>query len=215
MSQSIPKVTAKRLPVYYRYLDRLSSLGVRKISSAEISRSLDIDPATIRRDLSYLGALGKKGYGYDVEHLLQFLREFLKQNETTHVALVGVGNLGTALIKYNFLKNNALIVAAFEIDPAKIGKHINEIPIYSTDRLREVIEREKALVAVLAVPAAEAQSVANELVKSGIRGILNFTPTRLNVPEYVVVHHIDLSIELQSLIYFMKKTESVVVDEDE
>src|SRR5699024_11969047 len=114
MGQSIPKVTARRLPVYYRYLDRLSSLGVHKISSAEISRALNIDPATIRRDLSYLGALGKKGYGYDVEYLIQFLREFLKQNETTHVALVGVGNLGTALIKYDFLKNNALFVAAFE-----------------------------------------------------------------------------------------------------
>lgn len=215
MSRSIPKVTANRLPIYYRYLDRLASLGARKVSSAEISRALNIDPATIRRDLSYLGALGKKGYGYDVEYLIQFLREYLKQDETTHVVLVGVGNLGTAFIRYDFLKNNALIVAAFEIDPSKIGKKLNGIPIYSADRMREVIQREKAQVAVLAVPATEAQGVTDKLVQSGIRGILNFTPTRLTVPEYVVTRDIDLSVELQSLIYFMKKNEPVVVNKDE
>lgn len=215
VGQQIPKVTARRLPVYYRYLDRLSSLGIRRISSAEISRSLNIDPATIRRDLSYLGALGKKGYGYDVRYLIQFLREFLKQDEMTHVVLVGVGNLGTALIQYDFLKNNALIVAAFETDPAKIGNKINDIPIYSSDRMEDIIKQEDVLVAVLAVPVHAAQGITDQLVKSGIKGILNFTPTRLQVPEGVVVHHIDLSIELQSLIYFLKNTNSVVVEEDE
>ncbi|RKD22592.1 redox-sensing transcriptional repressor Rex [Ammoniphilus oxalaticus] len=215
VGQQIPKVTARRLPVYYRYLDRLASLGVRRISSAEISRSLNIDPATIRRDLSYLGALGKKGYGYDVQYLIQFLREFLKQDEMTHVVLIGVGNLGTALIQYDFLKNNALIVAAFETDPTKIGQEINGVPIYSLDRMEGIIKKEDVLVAVLAVPVHAAQGVTNQLVRSGIKGVLNFTPTRLQVPEEVVIHHIDLSIELQSLIYFMKNTNAGIVDEDE
>lgn len=215
MDQMIPKVTAKRLPIYYRYLDRLSSLGIRRVSSAELSRSLNIDPATIRRDLSYLGALGRKGYGYDVEYLIQFLREFLKQDETTHVVLVGVGNLGTALLQYDFLKNNAMIVAAFDSDPKKINQTINDIPIHSLDRLEQVVREEDALVAILTVPVSAAQEVTNRIVQSGIKGILNFTPTRLQVPDEVKIHYIDLSVELQSLIYFLKKNEPVVMSEDE
>lgn len=215
MDQVIPKVTAKRLPVYFRYLDRLSSLGIRRVSSAELSRSLNIDPATIRRDLSYLGALGRKGYGYDVDYLIQFLREFLKQDQTTYVILVGVGNLGTALLQYDFLKNNAMIVAAFDSDPNKIGQHINDTPIYGLGKLEEIIREEEALVSILTVPVQAAQEVTDQLVKAGIKGILNFTPTRLQVPEEIKIHHIDLSIELQALIYFLKKTEPVVGSVDD
>jgi redox-sensing transcriptional repressor len=215
MDQVIPKVTAKRLPIYFRYLDRLSSLGIRRVSSAELSRSLNIDPATIRRDLSYLGALGRKGYGYDVEYLIQFLREFLKQDETTNVILVGVGNLGTALLQYDFLKNNAMIVAAFDSDPSKIGQKINGIPIHGMDSFDQVVKEEEVLVAILTVPVHAAQDVTDQLVKAGIKGILNFTPTRLQVPDEIKIHYIDLSVELQSLVYFLKKNEPVVVEEDE
>ncbi|MEW9670318.1 redox-sensing transcriptional repressor Rex [Ammoniphilus sp. 3BR4] len=215
MEHAIPKVTAKRLPIYFRYLDRLSSLGIRRVSSAELSRSLNIDPATIRRDLSYLGALGRKGYGYDVEYLIQFLREFLKQDETTHVILVGVGNLGTALLQYDFLKNNAMIVAAFDNDPSKVGQKINGIPIYPLNNFDRIVREEHALVAILTVPVQAAQEVTDQLVKSGIKGILNFTPTRLQVPDDIKIHYIDLSVELQSLVYFLKKNEPVVVEEDE
>ncbi|RXT05188.1 redox-sensing transcriptional repressor Rex [Ammoniphilus sp. CFH 90114] len=215
MEQAIPKVTAKRLPIYFRYLHGLSSLGITRVSSAELSRSLNIDPATIRRDLSYLGALGRKGYGYDVEYLIQFLREFLKQDETTHVILVGVGNLGTALLQYDFLKNNAMIVAAFDNDPSKVGQKINGIPIYPLNDFVSVVEEEDALVAILTVPVHAAQDVTDQLVKSGIKGILNFTPTRLQVPEDIKIHYIDLSVELQSLVYFLKKNEPVVVEENE
>lgn len=215
MEHAIPKVTAKRLPIYFRYLDRLSSLGIRRVSSAELSRSLNIDPATIRRDLSYLGALGRKGYGYDVEYLIQFLREFLKQDETTHVILVGVGNLGTALLQYDFLKNNAMIVAAFDNDPKKVGQKINGIPIYPLNTFDKIVQKEDALVAILTVPVQAAQEVTDQLVKAGIKGILNFTPTRLQVPDDIKIHYIDLSVELQSLVYFLKKNEPVVVEEDE
>lgn len=215
MDQVIPKVTAKRLPVYFRYLDKLSSLGIRRVSSAELSRSLNIDPATIRRDLSYLGALGRKGYGYDVDYLIQFLREFLKQDQTTYVILVGVGNLGTALLQYDFLKNNAMIVAAFDSDPKKIGQNINDTPIYDLGKLEEIIREEDVLVSILTVPVQAAQEVTDQLVKAGIKGILNFTPTRLQVPDEIKVHHIDLSVELQALIYFLKKTEPVVGSVDD
>ena len=210
MDVEIPRATAKRLPIYYRYLDRLSSLGISRVSSAELSQSLKIDPATIRKDLSYLGALGRKGYGYDVGYLMQFLKDFLKQDETTHVILVGVGNLGKALLQYNFMKNNAMIVAAFDNDPDKIGQKLNNIPIYNLKDLNDVVDKQNVLVAILTVPVQSAQEVTDKLVGSGIKGILNFTPTRLQVPEEIKIHHIDLSVELQSLVYFLKTNESVV-----
>jgi redox-sensing transcriptional repressor len=210
MDMEIPKATARRLPIYYRYLDRLSSLGISRVSSAELSQSLKIDPATIRKDLSYLGALGRKGYGYDVGYLMQFLKDFLKQDETTNVILVGVGNLGKALLQYNFLKNNAMIVAAFDNDSDKIGQKLNDIPIYHLQDLNDVVDKQDVLVAILTVPVQSAQEVTDKLVRSGIKGILNFTPTRLQVPEEIKIHHIDLSVELQSLVYFLKTNESVV-----
>jgi redox-sensing transcriptional repressor len=210
----IPKVTAKRLPIYHRYLERLASLGIRRVSSAELSRSLNIDPATIRRDLSYLGALGRKGYGYDVDYLIQFLKQFLKQDVTTHVVLVGVGNLGTALLQYDFLKNNAMIVAAFDSDHRKVGREVNSIPIYPLDQLEEIVDEEEPLVAILTVPVQAAQEVTDRLISVGIKGILNFTPTRLKVPDDVKIHYIDLSVELQSLIYFLKKNEPVVMEQE-
>ncbi|SEN40066.1 redox-sensing transcriptional repressor Rex [Lihuaxuella thermophila] len=201
----IPQVTAKRLPLYYRYLEKLHAIGKQRVSSADLSDALQIDPATIRRDFSYLGELGKKGYGYNVTYLLQFLRDFLKQDEVTNVVLVGVGNLGTALLRYNFYRShNTKIVAGFDQDPAKIGTDVDGIPVYSLDRLQEVIQLHHVEVAILTVPVNAAQSTADFLVKAGIRGILNFTPARLIAPAHVRIHNIDLTIELQTLIYFLK-----------
>ncbi|MBA4495579.1 redox-sensing transcriptional repressor Rex [Paenactinomyces guangxiensis] len=203
--QKIPQVTAKRLPLYYRYLEKLHAIGKQRVSSADLSDALQIDPATIRRDFSYLGELGKKGYGYNVTYLLQFLRDFLKQDEVTNVVLVGVGNLGTALLRYNFYRShNTKIVAGFDQDPAKIGTDIDGIPVYSMDRLQEVIQLHNVEVAILTVPVNVAQSTAQFLVEAGIRGILNFTPARLTAPPQVRIHNIDLTIELQTLIYFLK-----------
>ncbi len=201
----LPPVTAKRLPLYYRYLEKLHSLGKQRVSSAQLSKELHIDPATIRRDFSYLGELGKKGYGYSVNYLLQFLRDFLKQDVITNVILVGVGNLGLALLHYNFYKSrNTKIVAAFDIDPNKIGKEIDGIDVFDLKRLKEVIDLHRAEVAILTVPVTAAQQVTDELVKAGIHGILNFTPSRLSVPKGIRIHHIDLTTELQTLIYFLK-----------
>lgn len=204
--QKIPQVTAKRLPLYYRYLEKLHAIGKQRVSSAQLSEALQIDPATIRRDFSYLGELGKKGYGYNVNYLLQFLRDFLKQDEVTNVVLVGVGNLGTALLRYNFYRShNTKIVAGFDIDPNKIGKDIDGIPIFSINRFAEVKELHNVEVAILTVPANVAQQITDRIVAAGIRGILNFTPARLTAPPSVRIHHIDLTTELQTLIYFLKK----------
>lgn len=200
----IPQATAKRLPLYYRFLENLQASGKQRVSSSELSEAVKVDSATIRRDFSYFGALGKKGYGYNVNYLLTFFRKTLDQDEVTNVTLIGVGNLGTAFLHYNFSKNNSTkIDMAFDVDVNKVGSEIGNVPIYHLDDLEQTINPE-VTVAILTVPASVAQKVADRLVACGIKGILNFTPARLSVPNNVRVHHIDLSVELQSLIYFLK-----------
>ncbi|MFB4168658.1 redox-sensing transcriptional repressor Rex [Virgibacillus sp. JSM 102003] len=199
----IPQATAKRLPLYYRFLNNLNHQGKKRVSSKELSEAVKVDSATIRRDFSYFGALGKKGYGYNVEYLLGFFRKTLDQDEVTEVALIGVGNLGTAFLHYNFMKNNnTKIVKAFDTNAEKIGTDIGGVPIYHIEDLEENMKG--VSVAILTVPANEAQTITNRLVDHGVSGILNFTPARITVPEKIRVHHIDLAVELQSLVYFLK-----------
>ncbi|SER94721.1 redox-sensing transcriptional repressor Rex [Salisediminibacterium halotolerans] len=200
----IPQATAKRLPLYYRFLEGLQASGKHRVSSTELSEAVKVDSATIRRDFSYFGALGKKGYGYNVNYLLSFFRKTLDQDELTKVALVGVGNLGTAFLNYNFSKNNSTrIEMAFDVDETKVNQEISDVPIYHLDDFTEKIPADIEVV-ILTVPSQAAQGIADQLVEAGIKGILNFTPARLTVPDDVRVHHIDLSVELQSLIYFLK-----------
>ncbi|HLR80991.1 MAG TPA: redox-sensing transcriptional repressor Rex [Bacillota bacterium] len=199
----IPQATAKRLPLYYRFLNNLQHQGKKRVSSKELSEAVKVDSATIRRDFSYFGALGKKGYGYNVEYLLNFFRKTLDQDELTEVVLIGVGNLGTAFLNYNFLKNNnTKIMMAFDRDRKKAGTKIGGVPIYHIDDLEEKIG--DIQVAILTIPASEADRMTKRLVKQGITGILNFTPARITVPNHVRVHHIDLAVELQALVYFLK-----------
>ncbi|AAU22207.1 redox-sensing transcriptional repressor Rex [Bacillus licheniformis] len=201
----IPQATAKRLPLYYRFLKNLHASGKQRVSSAELSDAVKVDSATIRRDFSYFGALGKKGYGYNVNYLLSFFRKTLDQDETTNVTLIGVGNLGTAFLHYNFIKNNNTKIAmAFDINEEKIGTEVGGVPVYDLNKLEEHMTDDDIPVAILTVPAQAAQSITDRLVALGIKGILNFTPARLNVPEHIRIHHIDLAVELQSLVYFLK-----------
>ncbi|MBG9443048.1 redox-sensing transcriptional repressor Rex [Cytobacillus firmus] len=201
----IPQATAKRLPLYYRFLKNLHSSGKQRVSSAELSEAVKVDSATIRRDFSYFGALGKKGYGYNVNYLLGFFRKTLDQDELTKVALVGVGNLGTAFLNYNFLKNNnTKIEVAFDVDKSKVGTKIGDVPVHHMDDLEEVIVKNNIQVAILTVPAPPAQAITDRMVNAKIKGILNFTPARLTVPSSIRIHHIDLAVELQSLVYFLK-----------
>ena len=204
----IPQATTKRLPLYYRFLQNFANEGKQRISSSELSEAMKIDSATIRRDFSYFGALGKKGYGYDVADLLAFFRETLDQNEATNVALIGVGNLGNAFLKYNFQKNhNTKIVVAFDSKAPHEGIEINEIPVYHPDCLEEMYEKYGAEMAILTVSTKSAQAMADRLSKMNAKGILNFTPNRLTVPESMKVMNIDLSVELQALIYLIRNSE--------
>ncbi|MFJ8237877.1 redox-sensing transcriptional repressor Rex [Ureibacillus sp. NPDC094379] len=204
----IPQATAKRLPLYYRFLQNFANEGKKRVSSQELSEAMKIDSATIRRDFSYFGALGKKGYGYDVNYLLEFFRRTLNQDEATNVALIGVGNLGNALLKYNFHKNqNTKIVVAFDTKAPDEGTTINDIPVFRPERLEEKFKEYQAELAILTVSARSAQDVTDRLVLMGAKGILNFTPVRLSVPDSMKLMNIDLSLELQALIYLIRNNQ--------
>lgn len=202
----IPKATAKRLALYYRYLRTLHDKGIDKTNSKELSEALQVDSATIRRDFSYFGELGKRGYGYDVENLVNFFAKTLNDDQLTKVALVGVGNLGSALLKYKFHQNNNLrISVAFDSDKNLVGKKIGDIEIFPMNKIKEILEKEKLEIVILAVPSEVAQELAEELIEIGVKGFLNFTPHRIITPNDVVVQSVDLTNELQTLIYFLKK----------
>ena len=204
MRREIPKATVNRLPIYHRYLRFLQNAGKKRISSTELSDAVKVDSATIRRDFSYFGALGKRGYGYDVDYLLDFFTKTLNQDRLTSVALIGVGNLGNALLHYNFRKNNNVrIGAAFEVDPKLIGTIQSGVPVYSIDELEEQLEAQGIEIALLTVPQEEAPIAVERLVAAGIKGIRNFTPLRFDVPSHVRMQHVDLTNELQTLIYFI------------
>lgn len=200
----VPRATAKRLAIYHRYLRFLHDAGKRRISSTELSEAVKVDSATIRRDFSYFGALGKRGYGYDVEYLLQFFSQTLNQDRLTNVALIGVGKLGQALLNYNFHQsNNVRISAAFDVNKDIVGTIQTGVPVYSMDEMVEQLKVQQIQVAILTVPQDVAQETADRLVEANVRGILNFTPIRLDVPEAVRVQNVDLTNELQTLIYFL------------
>lgn len=202
--QVIPKATAKRLPLYYRYLKVLSDGGTTKVSSTELSDAIKVDSATIRRDFSYFGELGKRGYGYDVKSLLSFFSKTLSEDRLTNVALIGVGNLGNALLKYGFHHNNNIrISAAFDVREELVGRIVDGIPVYPMAEMAEQIKQQQIEIAIMAIPADSAQETADMLIKSGIKGIMNFTPVRLHTPNDVQVQSVDLTNELQTLIYFL------------
>ncbi|WP_413496765.1 redox-sensing transcriptional repressor Rex [Carnobacterium maltaromaticum] len=203
-TQKIPKATAKRLPIYYRYLRFLNDAGKNRVSSTELSDAVKVDSATIRRDFSYFGALGKRGYGYDVEDLLNFFSKTLNQDRLTNVALIGVGNLGHALLNYNFHQsNNTRISAAFDIDEKLVGTIASGVPVYPMSEMVEQLKLQQIEVVILTVPAPVAQETVNQLVDANVKGIMNFTPLRISVPDDIRVQNVDLTNELQTLIYFL------------
>ena len=204
-TNKIPRATLKRLPLYYRFVNSLKAKGVSRVNSKEISEGLNIDSATTRRDFSYFGELGKKGYGYNIESLLEFFKSELSDSDIIKIGLVGVGHLGKALISYNFsIHDDMTITEAFDIDEKLIGQQFGEVTIKSMDEMKQVIQDQGIEVIIIATPVKVAQSVTDQLVDAGVKGILNFTASPVHVPNDVQVHQIDLGVELQSLIFFMK-----------
>ena len=213
--QVIPKATARRLPLYYRYLRMLHDTGKNKVSSTELSEAVQVDSATIRRDFSYFGELGKRGYGYDVENLMNFFAKTLNEDELTNVALIGVGNLGSALLKYKFHHSNSIRVScAFDVNEDIVGRIVDGIPVYPMEDMMEQIRVQQIEVAILTIPARKAQEVVNKLAEAGVKGILNFTAARLVAPSEVLIQNVDLTNELQTLIYFLHH-DNELIDEEE
>ena len=214
-NRKIPRATAKRLPVYYRYLNVLLNANKHRVSSTELSEAVQVDSATIRRDFSYFGELGKRGYGYDVEKLLNFFKGILKQDKLTSVALVGVGSLWSALMNYNFHQStNLRISAAFDPKESLANTVKSGIPVYPVEDMKKQIKEQQIDAVILTVPGSESQAVTDQLVEAGVHGILNFTPVRLSVPKDVQVQNIDLTNELQTLIYFIESNKVTTDDED-
>lgn len=199
----LSKATTKRLSLYLRCLKGLEKNGVTRIKSSELSKMTQVGSATIRRDFSHFGELGRSGYGYDVNDLIKVFSDMLETKEEKRIALIGCGNLGQALLNNNFRRNENLnIVCAFDNDPEKVSKELCGYLIHSIDEMDEVLAEEKITVAISTVPSQNAQAAIDQVVANGVTAILNFAPDPLKVPDNVHVHYIDLTSELQTLIYF-------------
>ncbi|KPV55352.1 MULTISPECIES: redox-sensing transcriptional repressor Rex [Paenibacillus] len=203
-TMKISEAVVRRLPVYLRFLNELSKKNVQTVSSQDLGQKLDLNPAQIRKDLAYFGEFGKKGIGYDVDYLIEKIRQILKLDKIIPVALVGAGNLGRALCNYNaYLKDNMKIVAVFDSHESKIGDTINNLKVKPTSEMKATIQELKVRIGIITVPAAEAQQVANQFVDAGVEAILNFAPMIIKVPAEMRVHHADFTTELQSLAYYL------------
>lgn len=200
----IPRKAIYRLSVYLRCLLRLKQNNIQTVSSEALARAARVKPTQLRKDLAYFGQFGTRGLGYDVEQLSKMISDLLRTTSLQPVILVGVGNLGLALLSYRgFEQEGFEIVAAFDVDLRKRNKQVAQ-QIYPLEKLPEIIRQREAKMAILTVPASAAQEVANTLVQCGITGILNFSPIVLHVPDDVIVNDVNLAIELENLSYFIQ-----------
>lgn len=200
----ISEAVIRRLPVYLRYLQKLLEMDVKTVSSHEVGESLDMNPAQIRKDLAYFGEFGRKGIGYDVEYLIEKIKQILKLDRPMNVALVGAGHLGIALSNYNRYTNEKLkIVAVFDNDPTKVGTEVGFMVVSPMSDLKNKVANLDISMGIIAVPANYAQQVADQMIEAGIKGILNFAPVSLKVPSYVPLRNADFTSELQSLAYYV------------
>jgi len=202
----IPRKTIYRLSIYLRCLARLRENGIGTVSSEALAKAAGVKPTQLRKDLAYFGTFGTRGLGYEVAELSQKISEELGTSRLQPVILIGVGHLGLALLSYRgFEREGFEIVAAFDAEPRrKRDKEIKQ-PIYGMDELSGFVKRQNIKMAILTVPAAVAQEVANHLIGAGITGILNFSPIVLSVPEEVMVNNVNLAIELENLSYFTQE----------
>lgn len=199
----IPDEAVRRLPMYLRGLLIFSEQGLQNVSSQKLSELLRISPPQIRKDLSYFGAFGTPGVGYDTAKLAKQIRGILKIDTPNKTALVGLGNIGSALLKYPGFGGYGLeICALFDKDPKKIGRTIKHIKVEDVSKL-STLRKKGIVLGIIAVPALAAQAVADGLVEAGVRGILNFAPYYIDVPKKVKVISIDIAMDLARLPYYL------------
>lgn len=199
-TRSIPQASLKRLPQYHHYLVELEAKGILRVSCSVIGRDLNCIPVQVRKDLQYTGIIGKPKTGYSVRELIRSIETFLGWNKVNEAFLVGVGNLGTALLGHERFKRFGLrIVAAFDKDRNKAGRQVHETVVQPLEKLGDLAKQMRIQLGIITTPAEAAQAVADEMVNGGIQAIWNFAPVRLNVPAHIFVHHEDLYSSLASL----------------
>lgn len=200
----IPRKTIYRLSVYLRCLQRLKGNDIRTVSSEALAKVAGVKPTQLRKDLTYFGQFGTRGLGYDVDQLTKMITDLLGTSSLQPVVLVGVGNLGTALLSYRgFQEEGFEIVAAFDAEARRMKDRKLPVPVHPMGELGEITRALHVKMAIITVPAMAAQEVTNTLVAAGITGILNFAPIVLVVPEDVMVSNVNLAIELENLSYFI------------
>jgi len=200
----IPPKAIYRLSIYNRCLQRLEANKVETVSSSALAKAAGVKPAQLRRDLTYIGQIGTRGLGYPVETLRFSIREILGREHLVPVILVGAGNLGSALLRYDgFQKEGFEVIAAFDVDPATTSDREIPVRVLAYETIAPFIREHDVKMAILCVPSEHAQEVANDLVSAGIQGILSFSPTIIQVPDKVTVNSVDLALELENLSYFI------------
>jgi redox-sensing transcriptional repressor len=190
------------MSLYLRRLEGLQNQGILKVSSGQLGQAVGVTDVQVRKDLTYLGNLGQPGIGYRTQELIAAIRRVLGIDREWTVALVGVGNLARALLRYKgFVQRGFRIVALFDTDPAKIGLRVEGLEVHAPEKMQAVIAATKAELGLLAVPSDSAQAVADCLVRAGIRGVLNFAPTVLQLPPHVSLVAVDLTVQLEQLAF--------------
>jgi redox-sensing transcriptional repressor len=205
VNKQIPDIVVGRLPQYLRSLQRMAREGRTVTSSQELGERLGISAAQIRKDLSQFGEFGKQGTGYHIPYLIEQLQKILHIDREWDVVVVGAGDIGSAVARYKGFANRGFRVCMiFDSDPDKIGQKVGEYTVYDYNEIADKIRESSVKIAMLAVPATQAQEVANLLIEAGVRAILNYAPINLNVPNGVKVQQIDPSIHLQRMTYYLE-----------
>lgn len=198
----IPEATIVRLSVYSRFLYTADKRGIITISSGDIADGVGVSPAQVRKDLAYFGEFGTRGVGYNVKDLHRHILKILGLSHMWNVALVGLGNLGLALSSYKgFRERGFNIGCILDSDPDKVGTKVNGVEVHHIDKLEECVKENNAQIGIIAVPANYAQPVADRLIKSGVKAILNFAPVVLNVPPEIELRNVDLAVHLEVLTF--------------
>jgi redox-sensing transcriptional repressor len=201
----IPDIVVGRLPQYLRSLQRMAREGRTLTSSQELGERLGISAAQIRKDLSQFGEFGKQGTGYHIPFLIEQLQKILHVDHEWEMAVVGAGNMGSAVARYKGFANRGFKVCLiFDINPEKIGTQLGEFVVQDYALLVDIVREARIKVAMIAVPASQAQEVADRLVEAGVSAILNYAPISINIPEGVRVQYIDPSIHLQRMTFYME-----------